>query len=241
MGSSMSSKRRGCFDFQDFQAFNRVMVAKQCWRLVLPSAFLSLGEYSINVWKIFSAKVELQGLGGFTEEFRHQLRMVDLKARLGIIKEKSDLRASLDAIAFEDTELKNTGLERSESLAKDLEWFKKQGYAISEPSAPAVNFAEYLKELSEKDPQAFIFHFYNIYFAHSAGHLYFLLFQVAEKILNGKGLEFYKWDGNLSQLLQNVREKLNKVVEIREEKNHCLEEIEKSFKYSGGILRLILL
>jgi hypothetical protein len=75
-------------------------------------------------------------------------------------------------------------------------------------------------------------------------HILFLLtlIQVAEKILNNKELEFYKWDGDLSQLLQNVREKLNKVAEgwTREEKNHCLEETEKSFMHSGEILRLIL-
>ncbi|KAL0333905.1 UNVERIFIED_CONTAM: Heme oxygenase 1, chloroplastic [Sesamum angustifolium] len=65
---------------------------------------------------------------------------------------------------------------------------------------------------------------------------------VAEKILNGKELEFYKWEGDLSQLLQNVRDKLNRVAEswTREEKDHCLEETEKSFKFSGDILRLIL-
>lgn len=40
------------------------------------------------------------------------------------------------------------------------------------------------------------------------------MLQVAEKILNKKQLEFYKWDGDLSQLLQNVREKLNKVSEV---------------------------
>lgn len=68
-----------------------------------------------------------------------------------------------------DAEFKNTGLERSEKLSKDLEWFKEQGYAIPEPSSPGVSYAQYLKELSEKDPQAFICHFYNIYFAHSAG------------------------------------------------------------------------
>lgn len=68
-----------------------------------------------------------------------------------------------------DAEFRNTGLERSEALAKDLEWFKEQGYAIPEPSAPGVTYSEYLKELSEKDPQAFICHFYNVYFAHSAG------------------------------------------------------------------------
>ncbi|KAB1209084.1 Heme oxygenase 1, chloroplastic [Morella rubra] len=138
-------------------------------------------------------------------------------------------------------EFRNTGLERSGKLAKDLEWFKEQGYAIPEPSSPGVRYAQYLKQLSEKDPQAFLCHFYNVYFAHSAGGR-MIGKKVAEKILNGKELEFYKWDGDLSQLLQNVREKLNKVAEdwTREEKNHCLEETEKSFKYSGEILRLIL-
>ena len=40
------------------------------------------------------------------------------------------------------------------------------------------------------------------------------LYQVAEKILDKKELEFYKWDRDLSQLLQNVRDKLNKVAEV---------------------------
>lgn len=138
-------------------------------------------------------------------------------------------------------EFRNTGLERSEKLAKDLEWFKEQGHAIPEPSTPGVTYAQYLKELSEKDPQAFLCHFYNVYFAHSAGGR-MIGKKVAQSILNKKELEFYKWDGDLSQLLQNVREKLNKVAEgwTREEKNHCLEETEKSFKHSGEILRLIL-
>ncbi|XP_010250104.1 PREDICTED: heme oxygenase 1, chloroplastic [Nelumbo nucifera] len=138
-------------------------------------------------------------------------------------------------------EFRNTGLERSEKLTKDLEWFKGQGHIIPEPSSPGVSYAHYLEDLSEKDPQAFLCHFYNIYFAHSAGGR-MIGRKVTEKILNNKELEFYKWDGELSVLLQNVRDKLNKVAESwsREEKNHCLEETEKSFKYSGEILRLIL-
>ncbi|GAB2289209.1 Heme oxygenase 1 [Dionaea muscipula] len=137
-------------------------------------------------------------------------------------------------------EFRNTGLERLQALERDLEWFKEQGHGIPEPSTPGRTYASYLEELSEKDPQAFICHFYNIYFAHSAGGR-MIGKMVAEKILDKKQLELYKWDGDLSQLLQNVRDKLNKVAQTwtREEKNHCLEETEKSFKYSGGILRLI--
>ncbi|XP_004513605.1 heme oxygenase 1, chloroplastic-like isoform X2 [Cicer arietinum] len=138
-------------------------------------------------------------------------------------------------------EFKNTGLERSASLAKDLEWFKEQGYTIPEPSSPGLAYAHYLTDLSQNDPQAFICHFYNIYFAHSAGGR-MIGKKIADQLLNNKALEFYKWDGDLSQLLQNVRDKLNKVAQewTREEKNHCLEETEKSFKLSGEILRLIL-
>ncbi|AQK56169.1 hypothetical protein Zm00014a_008572 [Zea mays] len=70
---------------------------------------------------------------------------------------------------------------------------------------------------------------------------YYSALLVSEKILNNKELEFYKWEGNLSQLLQNVRNKLNQVASSwsREEKDHCLEETEKSFSYSGGLLRHI--
>ncbi|XP_054781298.1 heme oxygenase 1, chloroplastic-like [Prosopis cineraria] len=138
-------------------------------------------------------------------------------------------------------EFRSTGLERSASLAKDLEWFREQGHPIPEPSSPGLTYAQYLKELSVKDPQAFICHFYNIYFAHSAGGR-MVGKKVAEKILNNKVLEFYKWDGQLSQMLQGVRDKLDKVSEgwTREEKNRCLEETEKSFRLSGEVLRLIL-
>lgn len=68
-----------------------------------------------------------------------------------------------------DAVFKKTGLERAEKLVKDLEWFKEQGYEIPEPMTPGITYSEYLKVLAEKDPEAFICHFYNIYFAHSAG------------------------------------------------------------------------
>ncbi|KAI3919736.1 hypothetical protein MKX01_000177 [Papaver californicum] len=138
-------------------------------------------------------------------------------------------------------EFRNTGLERAGALAKDLEWFKERGHAIPEPSNSGVSYSQYLEDLSVKDPQAFLCHFYNVYFAHTAGGR-MIGRKVAEMILDKVELEFYKWDGELSQLLQNVRDKLNIVAESwsREEKNHCLEETEKSFKYSGELLRLIL-
>lgn len=43
--------------------------------------------------------------------------------------------------------------------------------------------------------------------------------QVVAKILNGRELEFYKWDGDLTMILQNVREKLNKVAQVISQSN----------------------
>ncbi|KAI4973074.1 hypothetical protein ZWY2020_016918 [Hordeum vulgare] len=126
-------------------------------------------------------------------------------------------------------EFRNTGLERSEALNKDLKWFSEQGHTILEPSA-----------LSEKDQHAFFCQFYNMYFGQSAGGR-LTGKKIADKILDKKELEFYKWEGTLSDLLQNVREKLNQVASswTQEEKNRCLEETETSFAYSGERLRKI--
>lgn len=68
-----------------------------------------------------------------------------------------------------DAEFQNTGLERSAGLTKDLEWFASEGHEIPPVGDEGNKYAELLKTLAENDPPAFICHFYNVYFAHSAG------------------------------------------------------------------------
>lgn len=65
--------------------------------------------------------------------------------------------------------------------------------------------------------------------------------KVSEMILDGRELEFYKWDGELSELLDKVKLKINEVADkwSREEKDKCLQETELSFKYSGSLLKLL--
>lgn len=70
---------------------------------------------------------------------------------------------------FGDAYLRKTGLERSEGLWKDLEWFKEQGVEIPNPSSPGVTYAKYLEELAETSAPLFLSHFYNIHFSHIAG------------------------------------------------------------------------
>ncbi|XP_062174124.1 probable inactive heme oxygenase 2, chloroplastic [Alnus glutinosa] len=137
---------------------------------------------------------------------------------------------------------RKTGLERSEGLGKDLEWLSQQGFAIPDPGSPGVSYAKYLEELAENSAPLFLCHFYNIYFAHVAGGQV-IARQASEKLLEGRELEFYRWEGDVPELMKDVREKLNMLGEhwIRDEKNKCLKEATKSFRFLGQIVRLIIL
>ncbi|KAI3974050.1 hypothetical protein MKX01_026447 [Papaver californicum] len=140
-------------------------------------------------------------------------------------------------------ELRCTGLERAGALAKDLEWFRDEmGMQIPSSTDFGISYAGYLEEISVKNPKAIPCHFYDIYFGHAVGGR-ILGKKVAEKILENKELEFYKYNGELSELLQNVREMLNVVAQgwSREEKDQCLEQTGISFKYSEDIMKLIIM
>lgn len=69
-----------------------------------------------------------------------------------------------------DAYFRRTGLERCESLERDLEWFRTtQGLAIPEPSQVGVSYAKYLEEEAKENAALFLSHFYSIYFSHIAG------------------------------------------------------------------------
>jgi len=139
--------------------------------------------------------------------------------------------------------LRNNGLERGQPLAEDIT------YAINtwnltpvEPSSDSVGstYAEKLKDLSKSSPPAFICHYYNHYFAHTAGGR-MIGKQVSEAALDGWMGKFYKWEGNVKSHLDGVREKLNEMAKgwSEEEKQACLEETPVTFKMSGSLLKLI--
>ena len=60
-----------------------------------------------------------------------------------------------------------------------------------------------LCKLAANDPPAFICHFYNVYFAHSAGGR-MIGKKVSSMCLDDAELNFYQWDGELSDLLGKV-------------------------------------
>ncbi|CAA7026550.1 unnamed protein product [Microthlaspi erraticum] len=137
---------------------------------------------------------------------------------------------------------RRTGLERCESIEKDLQWFTSQEMTIPEASQVGVSYAKYLEEQASENAALFLSHFYSIYFSHIAGGQV-IVRQVSEKLLEGREMEFNRWEGDAQDLLRGVREKLNVLGEhwSRDEKNKCLKETAKAFKYMGQIVRLIIL
>ncbi|CAI8606341.1 unnamed protein product [Vicia faba] len=138
--------------------------------------------------------------------------------------------------------LRKTGLERSEGILKDLEWLKEEGVEIPNPSSRGITYAKYLEELAETSAPLFLSHFYNIHFSHITGGQV-ITKQVSERLLEGKELEFCKWEGDVQEMLKDVREKLNMLAEhwSRDEKNKILRETKKSFQFMGQIVRMIVL
>ncbi|CAJ1972664.1 unnamed protein product [Sphenostylis stenocarpa] len=137
--------------------------------------------------------------------------------------------------------MRKTGLERSEGLLKDLEWLEEQGNMIPNPSSAGLTYAKYLEELAETSAPLFLSHFYNIYFSHiAAGQV--IGKKVSDMLLEGEELEFYKWEGDVPELLKDVRDKLNKLSEhwSRDEKNRCLKETPKAFRFMGQIVLLLV-
>lgn len=67
---------------------------------------------------------------------------------------------------------RKTGLERSAALAKDIAWFEST-YGLKAPElaadGPGKTYAKMLVDIARSDPPAFICHYYNFYFAHTAG------------------------------------------------------------------------
>ncbi|CAD6203929.1 unnamed protein product [Miscanthus lutarioriparius] len=154
---------------------------------------------------------------------------------------------TIERVVAESTDVayvyfRKTGLERSASISKDLEWFRKQGIAIPEPSTSGLTYAGYLTELAESNAPAFLSHYYNIYFAHITGGVA-IGNKICKKILEGRELEFYKWDTDAELLLKDAREKLNELSKhwTRKDRNLCLKEAAKCFQYLGKMVRLIIL
>ncbi|CAI9291899.1 unnamed protein product [Lactuca saligna] len=170
---------------------------------------------------------DLRGLMSFLVENRHVFSNIER-----LVDESQDV-----SFAY----FRKTGLERSESFTKDIEWLSQQNIQIPDPQSPSAKYVKYLEELAVKNPPFFFCHLYNIYFSHIAGGQV-ILKKTSEKILEGRELESCQWPGDPEELLKDMREKLNALGQhwSRDVKAKCLKEASKSFMHMGAIVRLMI-
>lgn len=139
--------------------------------------------------------------------------------------------------------LRQTGLERCAALDRDIQWLcAREDAALPEPEVGEAGreYADYLKGLAASSLPAFICNYYNHYFAHTAGGR-MIGNKLSEALLDGHQLDFYKWDGDVKELLAAATENIDAIAAAwsADEATACLEETQASFKFSGALLRYL--
>jgi len=133
---------------------------------------------------------------------------------------------------------RDTGLERTKPLEQDIQ-FMCQEYGLTRPNVGAFGqeYANEMRRIAKEGtiPQ-FMCHYYNFYFAHTAGGR-MIGKQMAALLLDKKTLEFYKWDGDLNQIKDAVKQNIEAMAArwSREEKDACVNETAAAFRGGGMI------
>eukprot|EP00586_Coscinodiscus_wailesii_P017416 CAMPEP_0172497692 /NCGR_PEP_ID=MMETSP1066-20121228/103576_1 /TAXON_ID=671091 /ORGANISM="Coscinodiscus wailesii, Strain CCMP2513" /LENGTH=252 /DNA_ID=CAMNT_0013270605 /DNA_START=45 /DNA_END=800 /DNA_ORIENTATION=+ len=119
-----------------------------------------------------------------------------------VIKSNDDLKS-----------FRNTGLERTKPLESDIK-FMVEEYELTRPPVGEYGL-EYAKEIRrivrEGSIPQLMCHYYNFYFAHTAGGR-MIGKRMSSLLLNGRTLEFYKWE-NLNKIKTQVKENIEQMVE----------------------------
>jgi len=137
---------------------------------------------------------------------------------------------------------RESGLERSEALSRDIAWFTEQGVAEPPVAEQGATYVKMLTEMADANEiEAFVCHFYNTYFAHTAGGR-MIGKKMSNLLLEGRTLDFYSWDGDVDKvLLPALRLRIDELVDTwtREQKDACLAQTADSFKFGGALLQHI--
>eukprot|EP00546_Thalassionema_frauenfeldii_P014641 CAMPEP_0178930316 /NCGR_PEP_ID=MMETSP0786-20121207/21152_1 /TAXON_ID=186022 /ORGANISM="Thalassionema frauenfeldii, Strain CCMP 1798" /LENGTH=253 /DNA_ID=CAMNT_0020606799 /DNA_START=54 /DNA_END=815 /DNA_ORIENTATION=- len=133
------------------------------------------------------------------------------------------------------SQFQDTGLERTKGLEKDIVFLTEE-YNLERP-APSEKgewYANYITSLSSVPK--FMCHYYNFYFAHTAGGL-MIGKQMAKLLLDSRTLEFYKWEGDIKELKESVKNDIESMAATwsREEKDECVSETANAFRGGGGV------
>ena len=134
---------------------------------------------------------------------------------------------------------RQTGLERTDALREDLKWLVSFDPTLSVPSVgpSGLQYAAFLEALAAESLPKFMCHYYNHYFAHTAGGR-MIGKKMADTLLGGTTLKFYQWEGDVRALLDATRVKMDAMAAgwSAEEKLACLEETAACFRFGGGLM-----
>ncbi|CAN8067635.1 unnamed protein product [Agarophyton chilense] len=136
------------------------------------------------------------------------------------------------------TRFADTGLERLQSLDDDIAFLNARGVDTPTATSAATKYVGYLRDLLKEKPESVLCHWYNYYFAHSAGgRMIGRLMQ--DRLFEGHEFEFYKWESDVKEILNKVRVIIDQVASewSRETKDECLKETGLAFGYSGTVLQ----
>jgi hypothetical protein len=142
-----------------------------------------------------------------------------------IVNEKEELEA-----------FRNCGLERTAALEKDIEFMVAE-YGLSKLPVGryGADYAESLRKM-ESIP-GIMCHFYNFYFAHTAGGR-MIGNRMSALLLDKKTLEFYKWDGDLNEIKSRVKETFDAMVAgtwTEGQRKECIDATAATFVGGGSI------
>lgn len=139
----------------------------------------------------------------------------------------------------------DTGLERTEPLETDIQFIVKE-YEMTRPPVGQIGtmYAQELRDLAAKGKECvpeLMCHYYNHYFAHTAGGR-MIGKQMSSLLLDNRTLEFYKWDGNINKIKADVKNSIEELAASwsREEKDLCVGATASAFQ-GGGMLNAYLM
>lgn len=149
---------------------------------------------------------------------------------------------SLDNIIEKNEKLhifRATGLERANALKEDIKWMYENDNTleVAKCGPNGIYYSSFLTALAIESIPKFICHYYNFYFAHTAGGR-MIGKRLADNLLNGKVLGFYQWNDDVNVLLDGTRKKIDAMANnwSEDEKNTCLEETASCFKLGGSLM-----
>ena len=138
--------------------------------------------------------------------------------------------------------LVGTGLERCPALRQDIALITEtmtdedgQRLAVPALGEPGRAYVSFLHDIKSDVPRLMC-HYYNHYFAHTAGGV-MIGKKMSDLLLGGTKLEFYKWEGNVRERMNATKQKIDSMALdwTSDERLACVEETANCFKFGGAL------